>query len=213
MQNQAMREYNARRGWIIALMVREVNSGVAKRLSRERILDAAGRLLPLIHGLVRAILSWAPEGNLLRYLVALLVTLLCAACSRTPAPRGQLQPASPGQVSASDGQLDSLIRLLLAEAASDFHSHRPPSLAHVRNVRIGHVTTADGAKQYMLCGEFFPAQREGKAEWTPFATIQTSGYEQWLGAQGASLCQRSTVIWDSKRDLSSSLQTQLDSMR
>jgi len=37
MQNQAMREYNARRGWIIALMVREVNSGVAKRLSRERI--------------------------------------------------------------------------------------------------------------------------------------------------------------------------------
>jgi hypothetical protein len=136
----------------------------------------------------------------LRYLVASLVTLLLAACSTTPAPRGQLQPASPGQ-------------LLLAEAASDFHSHRPPSVAHVRNVRIGHVTTADGAKQYMLRGEFLPAQREGKVEWTPFATIKTSGYEQWLGAQAANLCQRSTVIWDSERDLSSSFQTRLDSMR
>ncbi|HMD69922.1 MAG TPA: hypothetical protein VKF41_01190 [Bryobacteraceae bacterium] len=109
--------------------------------------------------------------------------------------------------------LDSLIQLLLAEAASDFHSHRPPSVAHIRDVRIGHVTTADGAKQYMLCGEFLPARREGKAEWTPFATIKTSGYEQWLGAQAANLCQRSTVIWDSERDLSSSLQTRLDSMR
>jgi hypothetical protein len=65
----------------------------------------------------------------------------------------------------------------------------------------------------MLCGEFLPGQREGKVEWTPFATIKTSGYEQWLGAQAANLCQRSTVIWDSEGDLSSSLQTRLDSMR
>jgi len=149
----------------------------------------------------------------LRYLVAPLLTLLFAACSTTPASRGQLQPPSPGQVSASDGQLDSVIQYLLAEAASDFHSHRPPSVAHVRNVRIGHVTTADGAKQYMLCGEFLPAAREGKVEWTPFVTIKTSGYEQWLGAQAASYCQRSTVEWDGKGDLSSSLQNRLDSMR
>jgi hypothetical protein len=149
----------------------------------------------------------------LRYLVAPLVTLLFAACSTTPAPRGQLQPASPGQVSTSDGQLDSVIQYLLAEAASDFHSHRPPSVAHVRNVRIGHVTTADGAKQYMLCGEFLPAQGEGKVEWTPFVTIKTSGYEQWLGVQAADLCQRSIVVWDSEGDLSSLLQTRLDSTR
>jgi predicted site-specific integrase-resolvase len=31
MQNRAMREYAARRGWTIALQVREVNSGGAKR--------------------------------------------------------------------------------------------------------------------------------------------------------------------------------------
>src|SRR5580704_4184965 len=35
MQNRAMREYAARRGWMIALQVREVNSGATKREARE----------------------------------------------------------------------------------------------------------------------------------------------------------------------------------
>jgi putative DNA-invertase from lambdoid prophage Rac len=43
MQNRAMREYAARRGWTIALQVREVRSGAAKREARERILEAARR--------------------------------------------------------------------------------------------------------------------------------------------------------------------------
>lgn len=43
MQNRAMREYVARRGWTVALQVREVNSGAAKREARERLLEAARR--------------------------------------------------------------------------------------------------------------------------------------------------------------------------
>jgi DNA invertase Pin-like site-specific DNA recombinase len=43
MQSRAMRDYVARRGWTIALQVREVNSGAAKREARERILMAARR--------------------------------------------------------------------------------------------------------------------------------------------------------------------------
>jgi putative DNA-invertase from lambdoid prophage Rac len=43
MQNRAMREYATRRGWTIALQVREVNSGAARREARERILEAARR--------------------------------------------------------------------------------------------------------------------------------------------------------------------------
>jgi DNA invertase Pin-like site-specific DNA recombinase len=43
MQNRAMREYAARRGWMIALQVREVNSGAAKRETREKVLEAARR--------------------------------------------------------------------------------------------------------------------------------------------------------------------------
>jgi hypothetical protein len=38
-----MREYAARRGWSIALQVREVNSGAARREAREKILEAARR--------------------------------------------------------------------------------------------------------------------------------------------------------------------------
>src|SRR5689334_7549849 len=41
MQNRAMREYASRRGWTIALQVREVNSGAAKREAREKLLEAA----------------------------------------------------------------------------------------------------------------------------------------------------------------------------
>ena len=43
MQNRAMREYAARRGWIIGMQVREVNSGAVKREGRERLLEAARR--------------------------------------------------------------------------------------------------------------------------------------------------------------------------
>src|SRR5450755_2386135 len=43
MQNRAMREYAARRGWMIALQIREVNSGTARREAREKLLEAARR--------------------------------------------------------------------------------------------------------------------------------------------------------------------------
>src|SRR5271169_5202056 len=43
LQSRAMREYAARRGWTIALQVREVNSGAAKREAREKVLEAARR--------------------------------------------------------------------------------------------------------------------------------------------------------------------------
>ena len=43
MQNRALREYAARRGWAIALQVREVNSGAARREAREQVMEAARR--------------------------------------------------------------------------------------------------------------------------------------------------------------------------
>jgi putative DNA-invertase from lambdoid prophage Rac len=43
MQNRAMREYAARRGWTIIMQVREVGSGAAQRESREKLLEAARR--------------------------------------------------------------------------------------------------------------------------------------------------------------------------
>src|SRR5450759_881354 len=43
LQNRAMREYAARRGWIIALQVKEVGSGASQRQLREKLLEAARR--------------------------------------------------------------------------------------------------------------------------------------------------------------------------
>lgn len=43
MQLRALREYVDRRGWTVAMQVREVGSGAAKRQAREKLLDAARR--------------------------------------------------------------------------------------------------------------------------------------------------------------------------
>jgi DNA invertase Pin-like site-specific DNA recombinase len=43
MQNRAMREHAARRGWTITMQVREVGSGAARREAREKLLKAARR--------------------------------------------------------------------------------------------------------------------------------------------------------------------------
>ena len=43
LQIRALREYAVRRGWTIALQVKEVGSGAAQRQLRERLLEAARR--------------------------------------------------------------------------------------------------------------------------------------------------------------------------
>ena len=126
----------------------------------------------------------------MRFVIALL-TIVFTACSTTPVSKSQSQAASPGQGLASEEpkpSTDSPMEFLLRSAATDFHAHRPPVVERFRDVRFGHVMTPAGAKQYQLCGEFLPQQREGKAEWTPFATIKTSGFEQYLGVQATSWC-------------------------
>lgn len=43
MQSHAMRQYASRRGWTVAMQVREVGSGADQREARERLLEAARR--------------------------------------------------------------------------------------------------------------------------------------------------------------------------
>ena len=43
MQNKAMREYAARRGWTVAMQVKEVGSGASQRKMREQLIEAARR--------------------------------------------------------------------------------------------------------------------------------------------------------------------------
>ena len=151
----------------------------------------------------------------MRYLSVLFATLVLAACSTAPVTRSGSQAVSPTQVLTPELQnapIDPVVQFLLTAAATDFHTHRPPDPVRFRDVRIGHVMTPSGKAQYMLCGQFLPAQEGGHAEWTPFATIKTSGYEQWIGAQAAGFCQHSSVSWDTEGDLSPSLRSRLDSL-
>jgi hypothetical protein len=105
------------------------------------------------------------------------------------------------------------VQFLLAAAARDFHAHQPPYPARFRDVRVGRTVAPDGTERYMLCGQFLPTEGKGEHEWTPFVTIKTSGYEQLLGAQAASYCEQPSIIWEDREDLSSSLQSLLDSLR
>ena len=41
MQNRALREYAARRGWTIAMQIREIGSGAVGRKAREHLIEAA----------------------------------------------------------------------------------------------------------------------------------------------------------------------------
>src|SRR5271168_735312 len=43
LQNRALREYAVRRGWTIAMQVKEIGSGAARRELREKLLDSARR--------------------------------------------------------------------------------------------------------------------------------------------------------------------------
>lgn len=68
MRIRAMQEYVSRRGWTIALQVREVNSGVARRQAREKALQAPRRRE------IEAVLVWRFD-RWGRSVTALLTTL------------------------------------------------------------------------------------------------------------------------------------------
>lgn len=136
----------------------------------------------------------------------LLGTCILAACGAGSGARS----GTPARTPAAD----SAAEFLLTAAATDFHTHQPPDPVGFREVRMGRVRTPGGEEQYLLCGQFLPAQGGDTAEWTPFVTIKTSDYEQWIGAQSASFhCQAPGVTWDPAGDLSASLQRRLDSLR
>lgn len=80
-----------------------------------------------------------------------------------------------------------LAQQLIEAAAQDFARHGSPAPDGLRRVRFGQLRPADGPPLPLLCGEFKPAR--APADWAPFATLKTSGYEQWLGAQARTFCE------------------------
>ncbi|WP_130617455.1 hypothetical protein [Dyella amyloliquefaciens] len=103
------------------------------------------------------------------------------------------------------------VQCLVDSTATDFHLHGAQGAVQFRDVRLGHVGTPGGSRQYFLCGEFSRSSSQGKAESGPFITIKTSGHETWLGEQARSMCERASNQWDkSGPELSSVLQQRFD---
>jgi hypothetical protein len=108
--------------------------------------------------------------------------------------------ASSGAIAA-----DAPVNFLINSAAQDFRAHGPKDV-QVRDVYLGYRPGENGVNQYLLCGQFRSTDAE---KWQYFATIQTSHYEQWLGAQASALCDAKDIQWSERTDLSPMLQKQL----
>jgi transposase len=115
-----------------------------------------------------------------------------------------------GQLETSKVTVGLWRRRFLAQGVSGLYEElrpgRPRPISDERVAQLIRKTLKSKPK-----GATHPAWAKGKAEWTPFVTIKTSGYEQWLGDQVASRCRRPSIIWE-KEDLSTSLQSRFDSL-
>jgi len=151
----------------------------------------------------------------MRHLAFLISIIVLVGCKTNSVPRIQSETSRPAQAPAQERQkasTDTPLQFLLNAAATDFHAQHAPHTIHFQTVRVGHVTTPDGQTQDMLCGQFLAAQPKDKSDWVPFVTIKTSGYEQYLGDQAASFCERPSVIWEDG-DLSPLLQSRFNSLQ
>jgi hypothetical protein len=150
----------------------------------------------------------------MKYLAILLWAFFCTACAGAPAVNTNSASSDneqkPPVVAANNSATDP-VDFLVTSAATDFHDHGPKGPLQFRNVRVGHVPGTDGKDQHLLCGEFVRAGEGSKNGWTKFATIKTSGYEQYIGEN--IYCQNPKIVWDAQGDVSSRLQIRLDSLQ
>lgn len=92
-------------------------------------------------------------------------------------------------ISENESIPDSVVQFLMTSALNDFQNHQPPTPIDFKNVKIGYIKSPNSEKTFLLCGEFLAQENK---EWTGFATIKTSGYEQYLGK--TQYCQDATMV-------------------
>lgn len=92
-------------------------------------------------------------------------------------------------VSKNESIPDSVTQFLITSASNDFRNHQPPTPIDFRNVKIGVIKSQNNEKTFVLCGEFLSQENR---EWSEFATVKTSGYEQYFGK--TQYCQDATMV-------------------
>lgn len=96
-------------------------------------------------------------------------------------------------ISENESIPDTIVQFLITSASKDFRNHQPPTPIDFRNVKIGYIKSINNEKTFILCGEFLSQENK---EWTEFATIKTSGYEQYIGK--TQYCQDATMVLTGK---------------
>ena len=71
-------------------------------------------------------------------------------------------------------------------------------------MRFGLRDTTAGQESYVLCGDFRRRSEGDAAQWVPFATLEMSEYEQWLGE--TRFCQTLAGAWNTSDSLTTLLQ-------
>jgi hypothetical protein len=156
------------------------------------------------------------KRSIMRAFVVVFCTLVLAACNTAPVIRNESRQSSRPEAPAHEFRKtseDSVLQFLITAAATDFHTNGPPGPLRFRDVSMGYDMMPNGERRYILCGQFLRVQEGGTSQWTPFATIKTDPYEQWIGAQASTYCQGSSFIWDEAGDVSSLLQNMCESLR
>lgn len=146
----------------------------------------------------------------------LIFTLVLISCNSTSDNRNinssQSSPDSSRFSEKQNTSIDSVVHFLLDASAKDFHDNQPPIPVSFRNVQVRNLIGPNAENHYMICGQFLAQDKQSKDEWTSFATIKTSGYEQWIGTQSLGYCQDSRSISYKINDLSSALKSRVDSL-
>jgi hypothetical protein len=79
---------------------------------------------------------------------------------------------------------------IVTDVLQDFDRQGAPP-AEFRNVRLGLYTYRPGDRRPILCGQFRPDGVD--SAWEQFVSLDTHGYEHWLGLSATALCQREDV--------------------
>jgi hypothetical protein len=148
---------------------------------------------------------------------SMLIFFFClTSCNSKSGNKNQSPAVSPDSILTYEIQndsLDTIVQTLLDVSAKDFYNHKPPVPVDFRDVQIKYLIKSEKEKVYLICGQFLAQDKQDKGEWTDFAAIKTSDYEQWIGSNASGYCQDSKVISYKISDLSSALKSRFDALQ
>ena len=133
------------------------------------------------------------------YVSVFALVLTVSACNATSVKENR---SAAGTISITPDSLDRVVEIVIDVSARDFAKNQVPPPSEFRSVSIRYLVKPSQEVLYILCGEFRTGEKE---PWVPFTTIKNSDYEQWIGPNGATYCEQSTVMPYPAADLSSLL--------